>query len=150
MKNSWRICTVHAPRYFAGHIVYFDNKTKEEKKIEFFNCPIIPKSLQSALLLPGAKGSPFYTDFREFEHLNCSRILEIQYAISVFDRSKDTYVVEKFNHKFEPSKLSMIYVSANGIVLRTSGKTRLYKQYNVNEVMDGVSWANVPILQFIS
>jgi hypothetical protein len=143
MRKSWRDMTVYAPRYFAGHIVIGDSK------IEFFNCLMIPRGPTECLLLPGTEESPFYSDFHLYQPIDCEKISEIQYAISVYDRNKDRYMVEKFNHKFKKTPSTFIRVKKTGIHIETVS-TPLYKQYNVNQVMDGVTWCNVPILQFVS
>jgi hypothetical protein len=138
---------VYPPRYFTGHVTLTDGK--RSRRVEFFNCVQIPISAKEARLFPAFPGSPFYGEaadsLRKFDGW---RLVDVQYAISVFDRAKSGHRIEKFNHPFETD--TRFIVHDDYVSIMCPDGSDVYKDYKVNEVMDEVSENDVPITQFIS
>jgi hypothetical protein len=149
MDKSWKNRTVYPPRYFAGFIVV--KRKGKPFKVEFFNAPIIPISPYEARIYCGAPGSCFYEDAcQEFEDLNNVEVLEIQYAISVYDAAKKGYTVERFNHPFKGDNNTKLYFEGDHLSIRTTNGDPVYGRYKVNRILDDVTNCEVPVTQFIS
>ncbi len=147
MANSWRKHTVYPPRYFAGHITV--KRDARPVRVEFFNAPIIPISPKEARIFCGAPDSCFYDEgIAEFANLHGAVLVDIQYAISVYDAARKGYEVEKFNHPFS-KKTVILYRGDYLSIVRPDGGD-IYGVYDVNEVLDNVTACDVPVTQFIS
>lgn len=138
---------VYPPRYFTGHVTLTDGRRKT--RVEFFNCVQIPISAKEARLFPAFPGSPFYGEAaKSLKKFDGWLLVDIQYAISVFDRVKGGHRIEKFNHPFERETHFIVHDDHVSIMCADGGD--VYKDYKVNEVMDEVSACDTPVTQFIS
>jgi len=149
MDKSWKNRTVYPPRYFAGFVSV--KRKGRPIKVEFFNAPIIPISAFEARIYCGAPGSAFYEDgVQEFADLNNLEVVEIQYAISVYDAAKGGYTVERFNHPFKGDKNTRLFFEGDHLAIRTINGDPVYGKYKANRILDDVTQCDVPVTQFIS
>jgi hypothetical protein len=148
MANNWRNRTVYPPRYFAGHITV--KRKGSPLKIEFFNAPIIPVSAFESRIYCGMPGSCFYEEgAQEFSDIHNLEVMEIQYAISVYDGKLKGYTVEKFNHPFQAGN-TRIHFQGDHLSIKTKDGSPVYGTFKVNKILDDVSECDVPVTQFIS
>ncbi len=138
---------VYPPRYFTGHITLTRNG-KSTTRVKFFNCVQVPISEKECWLFPAMPGDPFYQAADNLQKFDGWKLIDIQYAISVFDQGKRGHRIEKFNHPFETD--TVLLVHDRHLSIMTVNGDDLYKTYKINDVMDEVSPNEVPILQFIS
>lgn len=138
---------VYPPRYFTGHITLTRNG-KSTSRLQFENCVQIPISDKECWLFPAMPGEPFYQAAAELRKFDGWKLIDIQYAISVFDHGKRGHRIEKFNHPFESD--TVLTVHDHFLSIMTLDGSDLYATYKINDVMDEVSPNEVPILQFIS
>jgi len=138
---------VYPPRYFTGHVTVSRNG-KSTTRIKFFNCVQVPISERECWLFPAMPGDPFYQAAADLQKFDGWQLIDIQYAISVFDPKKKGHRIEKFNHPFETDTRLIVNEHYLSIVTLDGGD--IYKTYKINDVMDEVSENDVPILQFIS
>lgn len=149
MDKNWKNRTVYPPRYFAGHITV--KRKGRPLKVEFFNAPIIPVSAYESRIFCGAPGCPFYEEsVQEFSDLHNLEVIEIQYAISVYDAAKGGYTVEKFNHPFKGDGDTKVRFEGDHLSIKTVGGDPVYGIYKVNKILDDVTGCDVPVTQFIS
>lgn len=147
MSRSRASQKVYPPRYFTGHVTLTDGR--RTTRVEFFNCVQIPMSPKECRLFPAVPGDPFYgTAARTLRKFDGWKLVDIQYAISVFDREKGGHRIEKFNHPFEGD--TRFIVLDDHVSIQCPDGSDVYKDYKVNEVMDDVSDCDVPVTQFIS
>jgi len=138
---------VYPPRYFTGHITVTRNG-KTTTRIRFGNCVQVPISDKECWLFPAMPGDPYYAAAADLAKFDGWKLVDIQYAISVFDQGKRGHRIEKFNHPFETD--TVLTVHDTHLCIQTLNGDDLYKTYKINDVMDEVSSNDVPILQFIS
>lgn len=138
---------VYPPRYFTGHVTLTDGR--RETRVRFFNCVQIPMSAKECRLFPAFPGDPFYgSAAKTLAKFDGWKLVDIQYAISVFDRAKGGHRIEKFNHPFEGD--TRFIVHDDFISIQCPDGSDVYKDYKVNEVLDEVTDCDVPVTQFIS
>lgn len=140
---------VYPPRYFTGFVVIRPERSRGPVRVSFANAPWLPLNLHEAIICPGTRESPWYSAHENAWNFPGGKLLEIQYAISVFNARTGRARIEKFNHPFDHPEAVTIARSGEGIYLRAHGRP-LFRVYPLGEVMPRCGTNACRVVQFIA
>lgn len=137
---------VYPPRYFVGWIV-LQKRNGDQERTDFVNALMIPVTQKRAHIYAGSWTTAFYADPVHTSRLE-GKLLEIQYAISALNARTLKPVIEKFRHPFDLPP--WFYRDADHFVVTMPNRLaqNLFQSQPLDDVLDGVQGATVPVVQF--